>query len=104
MLATSTNLLLPRGIVVDDHFERMQDGHGARGAVVEVVALEVLEHFDVGAAVGARDAGGGDERPNGFRGKAAAAEAGEGGHARIVPVRHALFIHELQQLALESSV
>ncbi len=35
------------GIVVDDHLERMKHGHGARGAVVEVVALEVLEHLDV---------------------------------------------------------
>jgi hypothetical protein len=44
----------------------MQDGHGAAGAAVEVVALEVLEHFDVCAAVGARDAGGGDEGADGF--------------------------------------
>ena len=44
------------GIVVDDQLERAQDGHGAAGAAVEVVALEVLEHFNVGAAVGARGA------------------------------------------------
>ena len=68
--------------------------------MVEVVALEVLEHFDVDDAVGARDAGGGDEGADGLGRKAAAAEAGERGHARIVPAVHALLLHELQQLAL----
>ena len=68
--------------------------------MVEVVALEVLEHFDVGGAVGARDADGGDEGADGLRREAAAADAGERGHARIVPAVDALFLHELQQLAL----
>ena len=93
-------LLLPFGVVVDDQLERAQHGHGARGAAVEVVALEVLEHFDVDAAVGARDADGRDEGADGFRRKAAAAKAGERGHARIVPAAHALLLHELEQLAL----
>ena len=77
-----------------------QHGHGARGAAVQVVALEVLQHFNVGGAVGARDAGGGAEGADGLWRKAAAAEAGERRHARIVPAVDALFLHELQQLAL----
>ena len=35
-----------------------------------------------------------------FRREAAAADAGEGRHARIVPAVDVLFLHELQQLAL----
>ena len=41
-----------------------------------------------------------NEGANGFRGKAAAAEAGEGGHAGIVPSADALLLHELEELAL----
>ena len=100
LLATSTNSSVAFGVVFDDQLEGVQDGHGAAGAVVEVVALEVLEHFDIGDAVGARDAGGGDEGADGFRGEAAAAKAGEGGHAGIVPAVDAILLHELQELAL----
>ena len=93
--------LLTRGVVVDDQLERMQHGHGARGAAVQVVALEVLEHFDVRACRWcARRRWRRDEGADGFGGKAAAADAGERGHARIVPAADALFLHELQQLAL----
>ena len=100
LLATSTNSTLAFRVVVDDQLERMQDGHGAAGAAVEVVALEVLEHFDIRAAVGARDAAGGDEGADGLGRKAAAANAAERGHARIVPAADALFLHELEELAL----
>ncbi len=54
-------LLLASGVVVDHHLERAQNSHCAGSAVVEVVALEVLEHLDVGAAVGARGADRGAE-------------------------------------------
>ncbi len=93
-------LLLTNRVVVDDQLEWVQHGHGAHGAAVEVVALVVLEHFDVGAAVGAGDAAGRAEGAEGFRGKAAAADAGQGGHAGIVPAADAVIFHELEQLAL----
>ncbi len=32
------------GIIVDHDLQRAQDGHGARGAFVEIFANEVLEH------------------------------------------------------------
>ncbi len=51
-------------------------------------------------AVGARGSDGGAEGADGLGRKAAAADAGERGHARIVPAADALFLHELQQLAL----
>src|ERR1035438_9958307 len=78
----------------------MEDGHCTRGAMVEVVALEVFQHFYIGPDVGARDAGGGYEGADGFRGKAAAAKAGESGHAGIVPAVDAVFLHELDEAAL----
>ena len=40
------------------------------------------------------------EGADGFRRKAAAADPGERRHARIVPAADALFLHQLQQLAL----
>ncbi len=92
---------LALGVVVDDQLERMQHGHGARGAVVQVVALEVLEHFDVGRCRWCA-------RLRWRRQKARMASgvkprrriAGESGHAGIVPAVDALFLHKLQQLAL----
>ena len=39
--------LFALGVVVDDQFERVQHGHGPAGAVVQVVTLEVLKHFDI---------------------------------------------------------
>jgi len=60
-------LVLAFRVVVDDKLEGMEDGHGAAGAAVQVVALEVFEHFDVDDAIGARDAGGGGEGADGFR-------------------------------------
>ena len=77
-----------------------QHGHGAGSAFVEVLALEVLEHLDVGGAVGARGSDGGAEVADRLGGKAAAADAADGWHARIVPSVDALFLHQLQQLAL----
>ena len=68
--------------------------------MVQVVALEVLQHLDIGRAVGARSADGGAEGAHGFGRKAAAANAAERGHARIVPAADVLFLHQLQQLAL----
>ena len=101
MFATSTYSVSAFGVVVDDQLERPQHRHGARGAVVEIVALEVLQHFDVRASPLVRD--GADrsaEGADGFRREAAAANAGERGHARIVPAVDAVLLHELQQLAL----
>ena len=47
-----------------------------------------------------RDADGWREDADGFRGEAAAADAGERGHARIVPSGDAVFLDQLEQLAL----
>src|SRR6202041_3124487 len=50
--------------------------------------------------VGARGADGGAEGAQAFGGKAAAADAGEGGYAGIVPAADTLLLDELEQLAL----
>ncbi len=91
---------MPFGIVIDDHLQRTQHGHGAGHALVQVLALEVLQHFDVGGTVGARGSDGGAEVADCLRGEAAAADAGQSRHARIVPAIDAIFLHQLQQLAL----
>ena len=91
---------LTLGIVVDDDLQRTQHGHHARRALVQVFADEVFEHGQFDDAVGLRDADGGAEIADRFRRVAAAADAGERGHARIVPAAHVAFLHQLQQLAL----
>ena len=78
----------------------MQHGHGAAGTPVQVVPLEMFEHFDVCRPIGPRDSRGGDESANGLSRKSAAAHAAEGGHAWVVPSVHNVFLHKLDQLAL----
>src|SRR6202021_1073050 len=68
--------------------------------MVEIVALEVLEHFDINNPIGARDPSGSNEGADGFGSKSAAAHAGERRHARIVPTVDAALLHQLQKLAL----
>ena len=88
------------GVVIDDDLERAQHGHHARGALVEVFADEVFEAAEFDDAVGFGDADGGAEVAHRFGRVAAAADAGERGHARIVPAAHVAFLHEGEQFAL----
>ncbi len=60
----------------------------------------MLEDGEVGDAVELGDADADDEAAQGGGGDAAAAQAGEGGHAGIVPAGDDLLVHEREQLAL----
>ena len=90
-------LLLPGGVVIDDELEGIEHSHGAAGAAVQVIALKVLEHFDIDDAIGARYAGLGDEDADGLGSEAAAAHAGESGHTRVVPSGDAILPDQLDQ-------
>ena len=82
------------GVVGDDHLERIEDGHGAEGAFVEVFAEEVFQEAEFDDAVGFGDADVGAEGAQSFGSIAAAAETGEGGHAGVVPAGHQAFLNE----------
>ncbi len=56
--------------------------------------------FDLDAAVGLVDADAGGEEADAFGRVAAAAQAGDGGHARVIPARHVFLLDQLEQLAL----
>ena len=80
------------GIVIDHNLQRVQHGHHAGRALVQILADEVLQHRQFDDSVGARDSGRGDEIANRLRGIAAASQARKRGHAGIVPAAHcALF-------------
>jgi len=87
--------------VVGDHdFQWTQHAHGARSVRVEVLADAELEHAIVDHAIGAVGADHLAEIADRRRGVAAAAEARQGRHARVVPAVDVLFIHQLLELAL----
>ena len=88
------------GVVLDDEADRIQHRHEAGGGLVEVVADGVLEQGDVGEGIMLRDADRLAELAECGGRVAAAAHAGDRGHAGVVPARHALFLHELEQAAL----
>ena len=67
---------------------------------VEVFADVVLEHRQLDGAVGLRRSNRGAEVAQRLRRVAAAPDARDGRHARVVPAAHAAFLHQLQQLAL----
>ena len=80
--------------------ERAQDGQAAQGAPVQILADGVLQDGHVGQAVVFGDADVVGEMAQGFRRDAAAAQAGNGGHAGIVPAGDDLIVDKLEQFAL----
>ena len=88
------------GKVREHDLQRPQHGHRPRGALVEVLADRVFEpgHVDRAVELGHADALA--ERPHRLGRVAAAAQAADGEHPRIVPAGDVLLLHELQQLAL----
>ena len=86
--------------VPDDDFQRGKHGHAAGCGAIEVVADVVFEQCNIGGAVVFGDADAFAEMEDRFRGVSAAADAGDGGQARIVPAGDVAFLNELEQLAL----
>ena len=87
-------------IVVDHHPQRPQHRHHARRAPVQILAQVVFQQAQLDGAVGFRNADGFAEIADRLRRVAAPPDAGERGHARIVPAAHVPVLHQLQQLAL----
>src|SRR5690349_19969936 len=73
------------GIIVDHDAQRAEHGHGAQSRLVQIFAEEVFEQAEFGGAVGLGHTDAAAEVANGLGRVAAAAQAGDGGHARIVP-------------------
>lgn len=93
-------LALAGGEVFDDELERIDDAHAARGGGIQMIANLELELRDIGDALELGDAGFLAELADGDGGDAAAACAGERGHARIIPAGDVSFVHQPDQLAL----
>ena len=93
-------LALALGIVRDDELHRMQHAHRALGLLVEVFAQAVLKEavFDHARALGNADAVA--EVADGRRREAAAAQAAQRRHTRIVPAGDDALLHKLAELAL----
>ena len=87
-------------IIRQHQLERPQHRHRARRAAVEILAHAVLEQADVDDVFLLRHADARAEVANRFRRVAAAAQARDGRHARIVPAGDVLLLDQLQQLAL----
>src|SRR5204863_4759348 len=81
----------------DDDAERRDHRHRPGRVRVEVLAHAVLEQRYVDDVLFLGDANPVAEIADGRGRVAAAAQSGEGRHARIVPTAHTLFLHELQQ-------
>ncbi len=90
----------PFRIVLDDDLERPQHRERAQRAAVEILAHGVLEQRDVDDVLFLGDADARAEVAHRFRRVAAPADAGNRRHARVVPPRHDLLLHERQQLPL----
>ena len=93
-------LALALGIVRDDELHRMQHAHRALSLLVEVLAQAVLEEavFDHARALGNADAVA--EVADGRGREAAAAQAAQRRHTRIVPAGDDALLHKLAELAL----
>ena len=88
------------GEVVDHDAHGVEDAHAAEGRAVEVVADAGFEKGEFRGALVLGDADLLAEVADGLGGVAAAAEAGDGRHAGVVPAVDELLLHELEELAL----
>src|SRR5206468_8073896 len=87
-------------IVGEDDLDRMQDGHHARRALVQILADAVLELRNVDDVLLLGNADTRTEVADRFWRITAAAQAADRRHARVVPARDKPLLHELQQLPL----
>ncbi len=87
------------GKILDHELERPQHRHAPLGHLVETVADRVIEHGDIDDAVGLGHADAPNEVADRLRWHAAAAQAGQGRHARIVPAIHDAAPYQIRQVA-----
>ena len=84
-------------IIVDHDPERPQHAHHARRPPVQIGSQTMFEQGNVHRAIDLRDADGGAEITEGLGGVAAAAQAGNRRHPRIVPAANQPVLDQLQQ-------
>src|SRR5579884_276973 len=87
------------GIIVDNHLQRSQNTENARSAAVEIVTHTVFQPANVDDSVELGDADLLAEIADRFRRVAAAANTGDGRHARIVPALDVAVRHQFDQPA-----
>lgn len=85
---------------IDDDLDWVEDGHAARSVGVEIFADTVFKQGYIGEPVEFGDTDCLAEVADGRRRVAAAAHAGDSGHAGIVPGMDEFFLHELEEFAL----
>ena len=84
-------------IVRDHHPERVFHGQHPRRLFVQVVADEVLELAHLHGVVALGDAHAVAEVADGLRCVTPSSESRQGGHARVVPARDVVLLHEFQE-------
>ena len=88
------------GVVVDHQLDRVQHRHAAGCRQLQLSPQHGFQLAHVHKAVCLGDAGPPHELKNARRGVAAAAQAGQGRHAGVVPAVHDALFHQLAQVAL----
>ena len=88
------------GVVRDDELHRAQNGHGALRRVVEILAQAMLQKGIFDGVRGFCHADALAEVADGVAGVAAAAQAAERRHARIIPAGDIILLDQLAKLAL----
>ena len=87
------------GVVGDDHLQRVQHGHDPGGLGVEVVSNGVFQLVQADPGLALAHADDLAEIADGLGRDAPAAQAGDGGHARVVPAADVAALDQGQELA-----
>ena len=87
------------GIVFDRHFERLEQRHSSRSALIEDIPDRCIQDAVVNRAVGLRNTDAAYEPAYRLGRHAASAQACKRRHPRIVPARHVAVAHQLSQPA-----
>ena len=87
------------GVVCDNNFKWVYNGHYAWGGFVEVFAKAVVEQCDIDGGVGFVDTDDFAEVSNRRWRVAATSESAEGGHSRVIPGRNEVLGDELEEFS-----
>ena len=91
---------LALGVVVNNELQRIENSHGARGVLIEIVSDARLEQAVVNNAVGLRHADAAYEVAYRGGGIAPAAHSAESDHSRVVPAVDNAVLNHFEALSL----
>ena len=99
MVGREARFRLPRRVIGDDEFQRVQHRSAARRDIIQMLTHAIFKQAVIEPAIRFRYAAALHHHADAFRCVASATRTGDGRQARVVPAIDVLFSHQLVQIA-----